>query len=84
MTTRAALIRWCADQVRSTDNSQAVLDAADYLDDRATEADADEATVQDRSAVIRWCATQVHSMGGDYTAELAADHLDDLATEETS
>lgn len=36
---RPAVIRWCADRVRSTDGDYVVQAAAEYLDDLATEAE---------------------------------------------
>lgn len=36
---RPAVIRWCADRVRSTDGDYAIQAAAEYLDDLATEAE---------------------------------------------
>jgi hypothetical protein len=83
-TDHAAVIRWCADRVRSCDDDPAVQDAADYLDDLATRAEPDTTEVRDRAAVIRWCAGEVHSMGGGYAVERAAEYLDGLATEAES
>jgi hypothetical protein len=80
-TDHAAVILWCADRVRSVDDSPAVRDAADYLHDLATRARVDPAPVTDRPGIIRWCAEQIHSMGGDADVERAADYLDDLAVE---
>lgn len=80
-TDRAAVIRWCADRVRWVDGSEAVQDAADYLHDLSTPAQADATPVTDRPAVIRWCAQQIHSMGGNADVERAAEYLDDLAVE---
>lgn len=77
----AAVILWCADRVRSVDDGEGVQDAADYLHDLSTRAQADTATVTDRAAIIRWCAELIHSMGGDADVERAAEYLDDLATE---
>ncbi|WP_329474229.1 hypothetical protein OIE75_41310 (plasmid) [Streptomyces sp. NBC_01723] len=76
-----AVIRWCADRVRWADSSQAVQDAADYLHDLSTTAQARATALTDRPAVIRWCAQQIHSMGGDGDVERAAEYLDDLAVE---
>jgi hypothetical protein len=80
-TDHAAVILWCANRVRSVDDSPAVRDAADYLHDLATRAQVDPAPVTDRPGVIRWCAEQIHSMGGDADVERAAEYLDDLAVE---
>lgn len=43
---RPAVIRWCADRVRSTDGDYAVQAAAEYLDDLATEIDEAAAPAQ--------------------------------------
>lgn len=80
-TDHAAVILWCADRVRSVDDSLAVRDAADYLHDLSTRAQVDTTPVTDRPGIIRWCAQQIHSMGGDADVERAAEYLDDLATE---
>ena len=80
-TDHAAVILWCADRVRSVDDSEPVQDAADYLHDLSTRAQVDTDPVTDRAAVIRWCAQQIHSMGGDYDVQRSAEYLDDLATE---
>lgn len=80
-TDHAALILWCADRVRSVDDSEAVQDAADYLHALSTRAQVDTTPITDRPAVIRWCAQQIHSMGGNADVERAAEYLDDLATE---
>lgn len=80
-TDHAAVLLWCADRVRSVDDSETVQDAADYLHDLSTRAQVDTTTVTDQAAVIRWCAEQIHSMGGDADVERAAEYLDDLAVE---
>jgi hypothetical protein len=80
-TDHAAVILWCADRVRSVDDSPAVGDAADYLHDLSTRAQVDTTPVTDRPDIIRWCAEQIHSMGGDADVERAAEYLDDLAVE---
>ncbi|MEU1044016.1 hypothetical protein ABZ400_02515 [Streptomyces sp. NPDC005897] len=78
-TDHAAVILWCADRVRSVDDTPAVRDAADYLHDLSTRAQVDTTPGTDRPGIIRWCAQQIHSMGGDYDVERAAEYLDDLA-----
>ena len=80
-TDHAAVILWCADRVRSVDDSAAVQDAADYLHDLSTRAQVDPTSTPNRAAIIRECAQEIHSMGGDYDVERAAEYLNDLATE---
>lgn len=80
-TDHAAVILWCADRVRSVDDSESVQDAADYLHNLSTRAQVDTDPVTDRPATIRWCGQQIHSMGGNTDVERAAEYLDDLATE---
>ncbi|WP_069740713.1 MULTISPECIES: hypothetical protein [unclassified Streptomyces] len=80
-TDHAAVILWCADRVRSVDDSETAQDAADHLHGLSTRAQVDSSPVTDRAAIIRWCAQQIHSMGGDADVERAAEYLDDLATE---
>lgn len=80
-TDHAAVILWCADRVRSVDDSEAVQDAADYLHDLSTRAQVDTNSLPNRPAIIRECAQALHSMGGDYVVVRAAEYLDDLATE---
>jgi hypothetical protein len=80
-TDHSAVIRWCADRVRSVDDDPAVQDAADYLHDLSTRAQVDTTPVPDRPGIIRWCAQQIHSMGGNHDVERAAEYLDDLAVE---
>lgn len=45
---RPAVIRWCADRVRSTDGDYVVQAAAEYLDDLATEAEEQAAAGEQR------------------------------------
>ena len=80
-TDHAAVIRWCADRVRSVDGGLAVQDAADYLHDLSTRAQVDTTSVPNRPAIIRECAQEIQSMGGDGDVERAAEYLDDLAVE---
>ncbi|GAX57351.1 hypothetical protein [Streptomyces olivochromogenes] len=83
----AAVVLWCADRVRSVDDSPAVQDAADHLHDLSVRARADMTPITDywsnpdRASIIRWCAQDIHSMGGDADVERAAEYLDDLALE---
>ncbi|MFE2046694.1 hypothetical protein ACFXAZ_38445 [Streptomyces sp. NPDC059477] len=77
----AAVIRWCADRTRATDDDPDVQDAADHLHDLAATAETDTTPVQNRAALIRWCAMTLHSMGGPYPVVRAAEYLEDLATE---
>ncbi|MET9073909.1 hypothetical protein ABZX95_17415 [Streptomyces sp. NPDC004232] len=72
---RPAVIRWCADRVRSTDGDYAVLAAAEYLDDLATEIDEAEeepASVAQQPAAEAWDVPDARPGTTDYARQQQA------------